>query len=238
MYKIAVCDDEQTTCKELEKIIDKCNSSQAEQFTLTIFMEGEDLIEKLQGGERFDFLFLDINLTTINGIDVGKYIREELEDYKTLIVYISSYESYAMSLFQVHPFEFLIKPLKDEVVCKVLQRGIRCYKNSQCFLEYSKNKSIYSINCADILYICSDRKKIIIIRVDNEQDEFYGKLKDILPRLPDNFSMINQSYIINRNYVQKYSYEEVIMMNKQTLLISRAYRKAIREIAQKQRRKD
>ena len=34
-----------------------------------------------------------------DGIQVGHFIREELEDMETIIVYISSQSSYAMNLF-------------------------------------------------------------------------------------------------------------------------------------------
>ena len=59
-------------------------------------------------------LFLDIELITTDGIQVGKFIREELKNLETTIIYISSKSSYAMQLFQVQPLGFLIKPLEVE----------------------------------------------------------------------------------------------------------------------------
>ncbi len=238
MYKIVVCDDEQGTCNELKTIIEKIFAERKESLQVKIFLSGEDLIEDLNNGSKYDLLFLDINLTSINGVEVGKYIRETIKDYKLLITYVSSYESYAMSLFQVQPFEFLIKPVNEESVRKVIDKAVYWYKETETMLEYTKNKALYSVKCNEIVYVYSDRKKVSIVMMNGDKEEFYGKLKETAMQLPENFSMISQSFVINRNYVQKYSYDEVVMMNKHILSISRTYRKAIREIVQRQRRKD
>jgi DNA-binding LytR/AlgR family response regulator len=70
-------------------------------------------------------------------------------------------------------------------------------------------------------------KKIIIVKTDGEE-EFYGKLKSIVDKLPDNFIMIHQSYIINQTYVSEYCYETVKMVNGKNLNISKPYRKETR----------
>ena len=46
-----------------------------------------------------------------------------------------------------------------------------------------------------------------------EEKEFYGKLKDILHKLPTHFIQIHKSFIINQDCVAQYSYDNVRMMN-------------------------
>ena len=58
--------------------------------------------------------FLDIEIEFMNGVQVGRFIREKLQDDNTLIVYMSSYTKYAMELFEVRPMDFLIKPLNEK----------------------------------------------------------------------------------------------------------------------------
>lgn len=67
---------------------------------------GREYRERFEKGNRVDLLFLDIELVQNNGIAVGNFIRNELEDMQTRIVYISSKESYAMQLFKVQPLDF------------------------------------------------------------------------------------------------------------------------------------
>ena len=79
----------------------------------------------------------------------------------------------------------------------------------------------------DIAYFMSMDKKIRVVTKDGEE-EFYGKLKGILEKLPTDFVMIHQSYIINQLYVSEYSYDSVKMSNGAVLSISKPYRKTTR----------
>lgn len=237
MYKIAICDDEEVTCVKLKQVLEKVLEDIGEQWDIRYFLNGQSLLEQLESN-KYDFLFLDIHLTDLNGVGIGRYIREKQKNYKTLLIYISSDQSYAMELFQVQPYDFLIKPLTYEKVNKVMRRGIGQLHGSDYFLSYQKRKTVYKVRCENILYLYSDRKKIVAAFTDGRKDEFYGKLKDFVIQLPDYFTVIGQSYVINRNYVKKYSYEEVTMVNQETLSISRARRKEVRQIILEQKRKD
>ena len=45
-------------------------------------------------------LFLDIDLITTDGIQVGNFIREKMKNLELIIIYISSKSSYAMRLLR------------------------------------------------------------------------------------------------------------------------------------------
>ena len=77
------------------------------QMNIDIWYQGESLCRFLRENKKIlDVLFLDIELLTTNGIEVGRFIREEQENMETAIVYISANSSYAMDLFRVQPTEF------------------------------------------------------------------------------------------------------------------------------------
>ena len=71
--------------------------------------------------EQYDIIFLDIMLPQMDGVELGSYIRNVKNDNYTQIVYISSETSYAMELFEVRPLNFLIKPLDEKKIQKVLE---------------------------------------------------------------------------------------------------------------------
>ncbi len=70
-------------------------------------------------------------------------------------------------------------------------------------------------------------KKVLMIKKDG-QEEFYGKLKNVMEQLPAGFLMIHQSYVIHQEYVSEYSYESIKMMNGDVLSVSKPYRKEVR----------
>ena len=228
MFQIGICDDGKEICTELENILYEYGKRKGIKIEVNVWYTGESLCDYLKRDNLLDLLFLDIELISTNGIQIGNFIREELNNLETTIVYISSKSSYAMELFQVQPLGFLIKPLKADEVEKILSKSIRLYEQrNQTFEYYTKGYS-YKIPYKKILYFYSQNKKINMI-TNEEEVQFNGKLKEITARLPHNFIMIHQSYIINLDYMLEGSYELVKMQGGILLSISQPYRKLVRE---------
>lgn len=228
MYYIAICDDEESTCFEMESMILEYTKARGIQVGVMIWYSGEGLQKYLREEHKVDLVFLDIELIERNGVEIGSFIRNELNDEKTNIVYISSKRHYAMSLFRTRPFDFLIKPITQKQVDEVLERIFKFMNRERQFFSYQFGQSHYKVALDDIIYFQSEGKKIRIILM-KEEKEFYGKLKGISTQLHDDFLFIHQSYLINRRYVKKYTYELVEMTNGDILTISKAKRKETRQ---------
>ena len=170
----------------------------------------------------------DIELLTTNGIEVGRFIREEQENMETAIVYISANSSYAMDLFRVQPTDFLIKPLDKIKVGNVMNRIQKISEVRKGIFEYFGNGYYFKVLYKDILYFSSQNKKVHLVLKDG-QKEFNGKLKEIAKKIPGNFIQIHQSYLINFDYIEECSYESVKMKNGDTIPISQPYRKSVRK---------
>ena len=235
MYKIGICDDDKILCSVLEEQIYELSKRIEIKVEVEVWYSGESIQNDLKKGIELDLLFLDIELVQKNGIAVGNFIRNEMENMQTHIVYISSKESYAMQLFKVQPFDFLIKPVSNENIREVLIRSVKQKSRADAYFEYQKGNSIFRVPVRNIAYFMSMDKKIIIVKKDGKE-EFYGKLKNIAKTLPADFLMIHQSYIINQAYVSEYSYEMVKMADGENLNISKPYRKETRsKIIQRQK---
>lgn len=228
MYKIGICDDDKILCASLEEQLQELALEFPVRFETEVWYSGESLEADLEKRMELDLLFLDIELFQRNGIQVGAFIREELENMDTHIVYISSKESYAMQLFRIQPLDFLIKPLSPERLKEVLFRSIKQKNQLESCFEYQRGNGFVRIPVKDILYFMSMDKKIVIVK-KGARETFYGKLKQVQQQLPDDFFLIHQSYSIHQKYVSEYSYESVKMMNGDILSISKPYRKAVRE---------
>lgn len=228
MYKIGICDDSKLTCIELENMLRDIMLSLKKEVEIEPWYSGESLCKYLEDGNRFDVIFLDIELLKINGIDVGKYIRNNLDDLKTNIIYISYNRSYAMQLFKLQPLDFLVKPLQYNLVKESVEMFLKRAGRNKAFLEYRVGNNYCREMCEDIIYLSSDNKKIHIIAIADKKIEFYGKLKTLITKLPSNFIQIHQSYIINVDYMVEINYEQVQMSNGDILNISKPYRTEVR----------
>ncbi len=227
MLHIGICDDEKTTCTELETMLLQYAKEHGLDVDVKVWQTGEELCTFLEK-EALDLLFLDIELVTTDGVTVGKYIREVLDNTDIMIVYISSKSSYAMSLFKVQPLDFLLKPLQQKEVWEVLDKGIRmAERKNECF-EYETKGTHYKVPYKEIMYFYSQNKKVVIV-TKNGEVEFNGKLKHLVPRVSKQFLLIHQSFLVNMDFVAECSYEHLKLQNGTELNISQPYRKKVRE---------
>lgn len=237
MLRIAICDDEVGTCAEIEEQVLDFARSRALQIETEVFYLGETLYASLSDGEQFDLIFLDIQLVTLDGVQVGRQIREELQDERTGIVYISSKETYAMSLFQVRPLDFLIKPVTKEKVEVTLEKFIRLYKTGRHTFYFHVGKSVYRRCLDEIRYFACNGRKVVVY-AGERTEEFYGGMREVWKQVEGKgFWIIHKSYIVNSAFVAAYHYDFVEMTDGVQLPISQRYRKPMKENLMKQYQK-
>ena len=171
MFHIGICDDGKEVCAELEDMIYKLGKKHGVGLETSVWFSGESLCDFLKRENTLDMLFLDIDLITTDGIQVGNFIREKMKNLELIIIYISSKSSYAMRLFEVQPIGFLIKPLKTETVENVFLKSIHFYELKNQKFEYYSKGYFYKISFREIIFFYSQNKKINI--VTREQMGFF-----------------------------------------------------------------
>lgn len=224
--KAIICDDEKSTCSDLENLLLEYAKETRISLITEVFYSGDTLLDYLKR-EKSDILFLDIELPGMNGVSVGKYIREIMEDDHIFLVYISSKENYALQLFQNHPFDFLIKPVEQEKVYQVLDKIYRIAGKNNLSFEFQNRSDRFRIPYTDILYFQSEGRKINIVMKDGIKT-FYGKLSEVEEKVPEFFLKIHKSYLVNQNHVKEFTYEWVKMKNGDILNISKTNRAHVR----------
>ncbi|MDD7403276.1 MAG: LytTR family DNA-binding domain-containing protein [Butyribacter sp.] len=228
MIRIAVCDDDMKTCNLLEEYIAKICDDMDVKLELHIYDNSTELCECVQKGQKYEVLFLDIEMPNRNGIEVGSYLRKNCGDDSIQIVYISGSESYAMKLFETHPVNFLIKPLAYEAVEETLKNSLELMNTMAQKFVYRKKQDVYFVDYRDIMYFKSNNRKVQIVIPDQTLD-FYGKLEEIYQTLPESrFLYIHKSFIVNIAFIKTFEYSSLSLLNGEVLPISQSRRKAIR----------
>ncbi len=230
MLKMAICDDIKSICAELEKILIKIGQTINQEIEVDVFYSGEELCNYISKNNYYDIIFLDIELSLMSGIEVGKKIREVIPDVSIQIVYISAKESYAMQLFKIRPLDFIIKPITYEKISDVINVALNLMQKNNKFFNYKIGFEIYKVPVKDILYFESNYRKVNII-TKTGINSFYDNLDSVFEKVKQfNFLNIHKSYLVNYDYVIKFEYDKLTMFNNKVLPISQARRKEIRAI--------
>ena len=118
MLEIAVCDDDIADLECAVNMLHKIFTSQKIAYHIEKFMSANQMLENIS---RIDIGILDISMEELNGIKLGRKLKEKFPDVK--LVYITSYEEYCMQVInEVHAFSFLCKPLEyDKLELQILE---------------------------------------------------------------------------------------------------------------------
>jgi DNA-binding response OmpR family regulator len=80
---------------------------------------GREAVEALQHGTP-DLVFLDIQMPDLDGFEVAAAASEE---QAPAIVFVTAYDQHALRAFEIHAFDYLLKPFDDERVVATVERA-------------------------------------------------------------------------------------------------------------------
>ena len=230
MLRIAICDDDLVFASKIEAMLLQISKKQMIKMNIEVFSDGSELWDDIAFGKnKYELLYLDIEMVRINGIEVARKIREN--DADAILIYISAYDNYFIELFEVEPFRFIKKPVDDYIFEVYFNKAYERILNDETYFEYRFNKADYKIPINNISYFESSGRLINIIHMDGK-DKFYGKLNYVEKQLGDSkipFLRIHQSYLVNYRFICKISFSHVTLRDGTVLQISEDRQKKIRE---------
>src|SRR5258707_10841291 len=80
---------------------------------------GREAVETLRRGTP-DLVFLDLQMPDLDGFEVAAAASEE---QAPAIVFVTAYDQHALRAFEVHAFDYLLKPFDDDRVVATVERA-------------------------------------------------------------------------------------------------------------------
>ncbi|MCL2363271.1 MAG: LytTR family DNA-binding domain-containing protein [Defluviitaleaceae bacterium] len=234
MIKVAICDDETNIGAALENDLLDIFGKLNVKFEIGVFFTGEALYKKMDGGAHYDLIFLDIEFarSDINGIEVGRRIREVHQNHLTAIVYISWEKKYALQLFDIQPFNFLVKPLNHDKIENVVRKYLQISGQWSGTFTYKVGHDTQKVQIKDIVYIESHGRKLSLHFANGKHEEIYGSIKTAYEEQLKKFDFlfIHNAYVVNYDYVTALKIDQVLLTNHTTPLpISKHRRNEVRD---------
>ena len=232
--RAVICDDDEKLCRILQIFLEEYGESRGISVDVEVFSDGEILLQQLKMGKQYDLLFLDIIMKHVDGIRVGEFIRNGMEDFHTRIIYMSTSKAYLMELFDSQPIGFLEKPLTREKVRAGMNRILRQMAGDS--FSYRSGRISSQIPYREILYYESCGRKVLV-HTNDGICEYFGKLSQIMEQgLPPNFLCIHKSYIVNLDHVGEIHRDCMYLPEKNRWLsISKIHRRQVEIVAEEHR---
>ena len=122
----------------------------------------------------------------MDGVAIGRLLREELRDSVTQLLYISGQQQYAMALFDTRPLNFLLKPLDEAKLLNCVVQAIRLSRPEEAVLTVLVERTPRALPTQAIRYIESYHKRITVHSVQHEL-VCRDKLDTVARQLPEQF---------------------------------------------------
>ena len=241
--KILICEDNKIMLDIIHKTV--ANYTMIHDWDRVTIFPTNNATETLEiiNSEKIDFFFLDIDLgnNEINGIELGRKIRD-IDPFAKLI-YITSHDNMQNIILQkmISPFAYILKN-KDSLeqeIHSVLEAVYSQYKK-EIITNPTTNKIPIKIGTRQLFFHIDDilyfetfgNHKISIVLKDRKNYSFYGKLSEIV-QLNKKLIYCHKSYIMNIDNILEIEKDKIVFTNNVELLLSensiRKIKKTIKE---------
>ena len=184
--------------------------------------------------DSFKIYLLDIKTARGSGLDAARLIREEYDDWTSMIIIISAYTEYRYDALskRLMLVDFINK-LDDcsKQLREALSICIKNYDKRPKSLKYTYKNVAYNVEFRHILYIEKEADaKRCVIKTTNDTHYIQGTLNSVMKLLDERFVKCSRSSAVNIEQVESYDIKrnEIIFKNKEKLnTVSRSKRKEI-----------
>lgn len=214
--KIAIVEDELLAVNYLKQLIAQQNVLNVEE---VIVLRSKKEAIGFFSFHTVDLIFMDMHLGDGKSLE----IFEEVE-IKTPIIFVTTYDEYAIRVFKHFTIDYILKPYDVEEFLEAIEKFVSIQSsfsmsstlNSVVTLENSSKteqiskivvtngQKIIVLKEGDIAYFFASGKHLFVTTTLNKTYIYDDTLKDIIDKLnPNVFYKINRKYIVNRHSIKE-----------------------------------
>lgn len=236
--RVLIVDDERPARDKLRRLL-------SAQSTVSFIAEARDGVAALQtlAQEKFDIVFLDIQMPELDGLSVAQQISEPAPQ----LIFVTAYDQFALQAFDANALDYLLKPFDEE-------RFLRAFNKARNVIAAQGVQSAMPMKAPPL--IIQERGSMQVVQVEDihwvEAADNYvllhtayttHMLRQTLSvsaqRLGGAFSRCHRSYLIRRDQILRFDANgkgdgEFYLRSGAVIPCSRQYREEILKMLQRQ----
>ena len=226
MLNAVICDDIPAHALEIQSLLSQLGTYEC---TVCESLPQLNQVIAAQGGP--DILFLDIRLKNADGVsEIPKLLNERT---RTQIIFVTGYPlENCERVYDVAHAYFLTKPVTLERLEKAVRAAEKHLNELSQTITIKCGATLHSLFTADILYMESNRRKVLIHTVERVY-EVYEQLQPLTQLAGPKFIQCHKSYSVNLQYARTIDGRFFYLSTGEQIPISqRAYTKVKRAFVQ------
>ena len=204
-YKIAICDDLEADRQYIAALAAKWAADAGHTVQIDTFVSAEDFLFHYAGKKDYDILFLDIEMGAMDGVTMAKQLRGENDTVQ--IVFVTGYSDYISEGYDVAALHYLMKPVKEEKLCFVLDRAAEKLAKNERILNLELSGEMVRVPICQIRYAEVFGNYVTVHALSDYTVKMtLGRLEE---QLDDRFYRAGRSVLINLTQISRVSKTEI-----------------------------
>lgn len=198
VLKIVLVDDEQIQLTYMTQLLKQAAEELKLQIQIDTYLSGEAFLFALEYHLDWELAFLDIEMAALNGLSVAKKLRQHAP--QMALVFATAYAEYAVEGYEVQALDYLLKPINQGKIVKVLDRflSMRPEETKYLILEVAGEQMRFALN--DIVFL-EAKKRDVLIHTPSDSYTSRQSLAQIADLIDERFVQTHRSYYVNLDYV-------------------------------------
>jgi two-component system LytT family response regulator len=221
--KCIIIDDEQYAIDALVGYISKMPNLEV----FATYVNPLAALTNIKKEHQIDFIFLDIEMPEITGIELAKSLRDKTK----FLIFTTGHTGYAIDAFDLNASQYLLKPISFakfattvDYILKDLMVSKTTANNKLLFIKADSKNSYHSIDPKEIIYVEAAKNYAIVFTIKEKYITHMG-LNHIEAALNlDDFIRVNKSNIIAKNAIKKIEGNTIILKNAKTMQLGEVYK--------------
>ena len=226
--RIAVIDDRPADRDYIAALVSRWAKDRDTAVTTVPFPSAEAFLFDYSEDKNFDILLLDIEMGTINGVELAKTVR--MENDAVQMVFITGFPDFIAEGYEVSALHYLMKPVDRDKLFSVLDRAAANLEKAERRLRVTFERRTDYVPFSKILYLEAQKQYVRIV-TEGEEYRMKASLAETAAQLDEFFFPCQRSFIVNLRHVARILPDRVVLKNGAEVPISRGMAEKIgREI--------
>lgn len=228
MLKIAVCDDNPGELAHVTELLKQYGEQNHLAARIDGFSNAMDLMDALRR-VNYQLLLLDILMPGFTGIQAAREIRTF--DRETKIIFLTSSPEFAVESYHVDAFYYLLKPIREGELFPVLNKLLQQFRRAGDTLLLTMPSRVLRLPYSRIEVLEVNSKRLLFYLNDGSIQEIPGTLTQYESQLLEHgeFVKVHRSYLVNMDYIQHLTGNELVTCSGVTVPISRLLSAVVRK---------
>lgn len=216
-YKIAICDDSDADRQYILNVVNRWATAVGHIVHTETFSSAENFMFHYSQENDYDILLLDIEMGAMDGVTMAKQLRKNNDTLQ--IIFITGYSDYISEGYEVAALHYLIKPVKEEKLCTVLDRAAEKLSKNEKVLNFEISGEmirvpIYQIRYAEVFgnYVTIHALSDVTVKMT---------LGELEKQLDERFYRVGRSAIVNLTQINRVTKAEIKLNDGITVPIPR-----------------